>query len=108
MREYKATIDRIIDGDTVDFIVDLGFHTSIKIRGRFKGVDTPEKGHPDWHHATHTCSQLLDDQLFGVDGDRAGYITIRTEKTGKFGRWLVEIEGVTDRLAEIWPYGESR
>jgi hypothetical protein len=33
------------------------------------------------------------------------WVVIRTSKTGKYGRWLVEIDGVNDRLAEIWPYG---
>jgi hypothetical protein len=31
-------------------------------------------------------------------------VIIRTNKTGKYGRWLVEIDGVTDELAKIWPY----
>mgnify|MGYP003663334188 CR=1 FL=1 len=34
MYEYKAVVDRVIDGDTVDFIVDLGFSVFLKIRGR--------------------------------------------------------------------------
>ena len=46
MYEYKATVDRVVDGDTVDFIVDLGFSVQMKIRGRFAGVDTPERGTP--------------------------------------------------------------
>jgi len=36
--------------------------------------------------------------------DEDGWIQIRTEKTGKFGRWLVDIEGVNSTLAETWPY----
>jgi hypothetical protein len=35
------------------------------------------------------------------------WVKIRTTKTGKYGRWLVDIEGVTDKLAEIWPYGSK-
>ena len=34
MYEYKAKVHRVIDGDTVDLIVDLGFGVHIKIRGR--------------------------------------------------------------------------
>ncbi len=99
MYKYRAKVDRVIDGDTVDFIVDLGFNIKIKIRGRFKGVNTPERGHPDWYHATNACADLL---LEVVDVD--GYLTIHTEKTGKYGRWIVEIEGVTNKLSEKWPY----
>ena len=99
MYEYKARVDRVIDGDTVDFIIDLGFHVEIKIRGRLDGVDTPERGHPDWHLATGVCEQLLAELEFENE-----YITIQTKKTGKYGRWIVRIPGVTDKLAERWPY----
>ncbi len=99
MYEYRAKIDRVVDGDTVDFIVDLGFHVKLKIRGRLDGVDTPERGHPDWHLATATCEQLLAALEFENE-----YITIQTKKTGKYGRWIVKIDGVTDKLAERWPY----
>jgi micrococcal nuclease len=97
--EYNAKVDRVIDGDTVDFIVDLGFNVNIKIRGRLEGVDTPERGHPDWNIATAKCEQLLAEAEFGRE-----YITIRTKKTGKYGRWIVSIPGVTDKLAKDWPY----
>jgi micrococcal nuclease len=39
---YTATITKIIDGDTVDAIVDLGFSVQTKIRFRLNGIDTPE------------------------------------------------------------------
>jgi len=102
MYEYKASVDRVIDGDTVDFIVDLGFGVHIKIRGRLAGVDTPERGHSDWHLATDTCKDLL--ERAKGSGPYEGKIIIKTNKTGKYGRWIVEIKGVTDELAKIWPY----
>ena len=41
---YKiASVDRIIDGDTIDITINLGFDLSIKQRVRVAGVDTPEK-----------------------------------------------------------------
>ena len=40
--EYKAKLDRVIDGDTVDCFIDLGFNINIKERVRLKGIDTPE------------------------------------------------------------------
>lgn len=105
MYEYKAKVDRVVDGDTVDFIVDLGFNVNIKIRTRLVGVDTPERGHEDWSKATQECNRLLksiaDKQLL-LAGE--SWVTIRTNKTGKYGRWLVEIDGVTDELAKTWPY----
>ena len=44
MYEYKATLDRVVDGDTIDLNIDLGFDTWIhKMRVRVHHVDTPEK-----------------------------------------------------------------
>ena len=112
MFEYNAKVKKIVDGDTADFEVDLGFNVYITIRGRFKGVDTPERGHKDWVKATQKCSDLLRAEAIRLHGDIRGmtpdveelWVVIKTEKTGKYGRWLVEIDGVTDELAKIWPY----
>ena len=103
MHEYKATVDRVVDGDTVDFIVDLGFSVQMKIRGRLAGVDTPERGHADFKMATSKCKTLLNKAKDSFPYE--GKLVIKTEKTGKYGRWIVHIEGVTDELARIWPYG---
>ena len=111
MYEYNAKVDRVVDGDTVDFIVDLGFNINIKIRTRLIGVDTPERGHPDWKKATAECARLIA-VVADVEGAEVGhpehYLTIRTHKQGKYGRWLVEINGVTDVLAKTWPYEEKK
>ena len=40
--EYKATLVRVVDGDTCDALIDLGFDTWVKKRIRFMGVDTWE------------------------------------------------------------------
>ena len=102
MFEYKALVRRVVDGDTVDFTVDLGFGIFHDIRARYSGVNTPERGHEDFHRASRENNQLL----IGVaEPDYRGYwVKIRTSKTGKYGRWLVEIAGVTDVLAKTWPY----
>ena len=42
--------------------------------------------------------------LLTAYSDDDGLLNIKTEKTGKYGRWLVEIEGVNSVLAEKWPY----
>jgi micrococcal nuclease len=99
MHIYRAKIARIVDGDTVDFNVDLGFNIYITIRTRLLDVDTPERGHPDWAKATSILTTLLDEQK---DGE--GYVIIETQKTGKYGRWLVRIDEVNESLAKVWPY----
>ena len=107
MYEYKARVGRIVDGDTVDLYVDLGFNITTKIRGRLINVDTPERGHEDWHEATAKCAELLravSDVKFENEPDEQCWVVVKTAKTGKFGRWLVDIEGVNDILAQRWPY----
>ena len=44
MYEYRAKLIKCVDGDTADFLVDLGFKVFKEIRTRFLGVDTPERG----------------------------------------------------------------
>ena len=39
---YKIKLDRVVDGDTIDAHIDLGFDVSIKKRIRFMGINTPE------------------------------------------------------------------
>ena len=39
---YRVTLDRIVDGDTVDVVIDLGFDVLHKARIRLHGVNTPE------------------------------------------------------------------
>ena len=99
MHIYRAKVIKIVDGDTVDFDVDLGFNIAIRIRTRLLGVDTPERGHPDWAKATSVLTTLLIDQKH-----EEGYVIIETKKTGKYGRWLVNIQGVNESLAKVWPY----
>jgi len=42
MYEYNAIVDKVVDGDTIDCTIDLGFHTWKKIRVRMEGINTPE------------------------------------------------------------------
>ena len=42
MYTYKAKLDRIVDGDTIDAHINLGFDITIYNRRRLAGIDTPE------------------------------------------------------------------
>ena len=42
MYQYKVKLDRVIDGDTIDCYIDLGFNINTKKRVRFAGINTPE------------------------------------------------------------------
>ena len=65
MYEYICTLDAskyemgAVDGDTVDIMVDLGFHTFQKLRIRLLLVDTPERGEDDFHEAVTDVDALL-------------------------------------------------
>ena len=85
MYEYKVkSVERVIDGDTVDVILDLGFGLFKKERVRIAGVDTPEK-------RTRNLKEKklgYDATAFAEQWFSEGDITIRTEKDGKYGRML--------------------
>ena len=91
---FRVTeINRVLDGDTIDVTIDLGFDLFKKERVRVAGVDTPEKRTRNLEEkalgidATNWSKQKLEDTIAG-DGDE---LTIRTELvggTGKYGRLL--------------------
>lgn len=84
-------VTKVVDGDTIDVIIDLGFDIMYKSRVRLFGIDTPESRTRD-----------LDEKKFGLLSkeylksalSKAQKIVIKThkgEETGKFGRILGEI-----------------
>ena len=85
-------INRVVDGDTIDVTIDLGFDLYKKERVRVAGVDTPEKRTRDLEEkalgidATNWLKGTLEDTVNGEDE-----LTIRTELkggVGKYGRLL--------------------
>ena len=90
---FRVTkINRVVDGDTIDVTIDLGFDLYKKERVRVAGVDTPEKRTRDLEEkalgidATNWLKQKLEDT---IDGEYE--LTIRTELkggVGKYGRLL--------------------
>ena len=83
---YRATLLRVVDGDTVDLRVDLGFHASMDLRFRILGIDAPEIRGPEKEEgakATERLSRLLEEP-----NSTASRCYVRSVKTGKFGRWL--------------------
>ena len=90
---FRVTqIDKVLDGDTIDVTIDLGFDLYKKERVRVAGVDTPEKRTRDLEEkalgidATNWLKEKLDSTIAGDDE-----LTIRTELVGgvgKYGRLL--------------------
>ena len=115
---FRGTeINKVLDGDTIDVTIDLGFDLYKKERVRVAGVDTPEKRTRDLEEkalgidATNWLKEKLEDT---INGD--GELSVRTELVGgvgKYGRllgWLY-IDDSEISLNELmitegyaWPY----
>ena len=115
MFEYKCKLVRVIDGDTVDIDIDLGFGVWLrKQRIRMYGIDTPESRTRD-----------LEEKKYGLAAKEflqkwtgAGELTIKTHKDakGKFGRILGELwtfdtninEKMIERNHAVRYHGQSK
>ncbi len=90
---FRVTkIKKVVDGDTIDVVIDLGFDLMKTERVRIAGVDTPEKRTRDLEEkalgldATNWLKEKLTETIKGDEE-----LTIRTELvggTGKYGRLL--------------------
>ena len=85
--EYNGTLVRVLDGDTIDCYIDLGFDLKIKKRIRYMGIDT-------WESRTRD----LDEKKKGLAAKarnkellEAGSFKLKSFGTGKFGRVLGEV-----------------
>ena len=90
MYEYKCKIDRVVDGDTVDVDIDLGFGIWLrKERVRLYGIDTPESRTRDLEEKKYGLAAKSYVQSFLPVGSMQ---TLKTQKDdkGKFGRILGE------------------
>ena len=83
-----VSIDRVVDGDTIDVSIDLGFDLIKKERVRIAGIDTPEKRTRDLEEkalgldATNWMKKNLEETIAGDDE-----LTIRTELVGGMGKY---------------------
>ena len=85
--EYKAKLDRVIDGDTVDCFIDLGFNINIKERVRLKGIDTPETRTRDLEEKAKGLA-AKDRVIELFEGVESFKIKTELDKKGKYGRIL--------------------
>jgi len=87
MYRYNARIDRVVDGDTVDALVDLGFDTWKKVRLRMMGINTPESRTRDLEEKKRGLAAK--DRLIELLGE--GNFTLQSHGVGKYGRCLGEL-----------------
>ena len=91
MYEYKCKIVRVVDGDTIDVDIDLGFGIWIhKERIRLMGIDTPESRTRDAEEKKAGLYAKSVVQAFLPVGSMQTLKTV-SDKTGKFGRILGEL-----------------
>jgi micrococcal nuclease len=86
MYEYRINITRIVDGDTVDGTIDLGFNVSINVRVRLAGIDAPESrtSNPD----EKVYGLEAKEELIRLTSEDINPIIIKSHGLGKFGRVL--------------------
>ena len=89
---YAARVLRVIDGDTYELDVDLGFRVHTRIEGRLRGIDIAERN-----------TETGQDAIAFVIGTLEGRgVTIQSHKGKRsFARWVVDVWVEGKPLAEI-------
>jgi len=103
MYEYGCTVERVVDGDTIDVVLDLGFDIRFKSRVRLYGIDTPES-------RTRNLDEKARGKMAGTylkeaveKGEKVVIQTKLKDSRGKYGRVLgnVVVDGVNINEAMI-------
>jgi len=79
---YKAVIEKVVDGDTLTVILDLGFGDFHKEILRLKGIDAPEMKTPEGQASAKALSEILKDVKF---------VVVKTIKTDIYGRYVADV-----------------
>ena len=85
--EYNATLIKVLDGDTIDCWIDLGFDLKIKKRVRYMGIDTWESRTRDLEEKKKGLAAKARNKEFL----ESGTFKLVSYGTGKFGRVLGEV-----------------
>tara|TARA_R110001592_G_scaffold205960_1_gene456623 strand:+ start:1402 stop:1791 length:390 start_codon:yes stop_codon:yes gene_type:complete len=89
---YRGKLDRVVDGDTIDAMIDVGFDIWVKKRIRFKGIDTWESRTRDLAEKAkglEAKARLI--ELLDKVSSKPGFFRIKSYGLGKYGRLLGEI-----------------
>lgn len=90
MYEYSAEMARIVDGDTLDADIDLGFDVHVRKRIRLYGINTPESRTRDLEEKKRgkAATQYVKDWF----EKKGATFTLRSLECGKYGRVLGRIK----------------
>lgn len=92
MWTYRAKVDRVVDGDTVDVVADLGFGVFHKVRLRLARIDAPER---------HTTEGRKVKALLEAHLPHGQSAVVVTSKGDRHGRWIAELQ-VKDTNISDW------
>ena len=96
VREYQAELIKVVDGDTIDCYIDLGFNIKIKKRVRYMGIDT-------WESRTRDLAEKekgLAAKARNKELLESGVFKLKSFGTGKFGMGLGEVFVSPDYVGE--------
>ena len=100
---YKAKLVKVVDGDTIDAMIDVGFDIWIKKRIRYKGIDTWESRTRDLDEKKKgLAAKARNKELLESVSNKSGYFRIKSYGTGKYGRVLADIYIQDSDYNHIW------
>ena len=89
---YSCKLVRVVDGDTADAMIDLGFNVWVKERIRFYGVDTWESRTRDLEEKKKgLAAKERNKELLEKVSSKPGFFRLKSHGVGKYGRVLGEI-----------------
>ena len=89
---YRGKLERVVDGDTIDALIDVGFDIWIKKRIRYSGIDTWESRTRDLEEkAKGLEAKARNKELLMEVSLKPGYFRLKSFGVGKYGRVLGEI-----------------
>ena len=116
MYEYSCKVDRVVDGDTIDVVLDLGFDIMFKSRVRLYGIDTPESRTRDLDEKARgkMASAFLKEAV--ENGSKVVIETKLKDSRGKYGRVLGNVvvdglninEAMIEKFLAVAYFGQSK
>ena len=89
---YRAKLDRVVDGDTVDAMIDVGFDIWVKKRIRYKGLDAWESRTRDLEEKKFgLAAKARNKDLLETISSKPGYFRLKSYGVGNYGRVLGEL-----------------
>ena len=89
---YRGKLERVVDGDTIDALIDVGFDIWIKKRIRYSGIDTSESRTRNLEEkAKGLEAKARNKELLMEISSKPGYFRLKSFGVGKYGRVLGEI-----------------